>query len=85
MEFLSAGAVMISGEWLPYQFFKDLGFKFVEVATIEDAGKELDRILHNWKKSKMVYSSQDHEKIISYTWSHQIHNWVEAYYKVLEQ
>lgn len=81
IEYILAGAVMISGSWLPYEVFKNRGLYFHEVDNLHDSTfSELfmgitDRISEESKKS-----ITNREKWgFNETWERVMPNWISIY------
>ena len=81
IEYFMAGAIMISGSWLPYKIFKDRNLYFHEVIQI--SGPEIPRLVlhirdnYDLERSK---TSQNREKWgFNETWDGVMPNWLAIY------
>jgi len=83
IEALVAGTIMISGSWLPYAEFKEMGAHFYELDCIDDTLPELVlRLSDNFEtESKKCQANID--VIPSPTWDSVITNWIDAYRAIM--
>jgi hypothetical protein len=47
MEHLAAGSVVITGKWLPYELFEDLGVYFIRIDKVENLKEALLDVINN--------------------------------------
>lgn len=79
LECLCAGSIVISGDWLNYLYFKDEGFKFVEVSNTNEAIDYLYKISLNPDVFKLEYKANILNGKNRYTWKECIKDWVKHY------
>ena len=79
VEYLIAGSAVISGDWLPYQTFKDAGFRLYEVHSLNEAPRRITEVLDNW--DRVVAEGLENRKVGlgRYTWDVCITAWCDDY------
>lgn len=78
-ENLCSGAIMISGNWLPYGILKSDGFYFEEADSIRNGITHFYEIMSNYTVFKEKAERNASLCGKQYTWDGCIDNWVNAY------
>lgn len=77
-EVLYCGGVVINGNWLPYQFLKEMDVYFVEVSSIPELSIKLSDIVVNYSFYKDLCKNNSLRIYNLSNWSQTIHNWKEV-------
>ncbi len=83
-EHLFAGSVVVTGSWLPYSTFRELGVVFLEVARIEDLARLIPSVLDDLENLK-TRARVNRELIWELSnWDTRIPHWIDVYREALE-
>lgn len=78
-EHLVAGNIVITGSWLPYQEFAEVGVKLISIDSVNQIGHELNKVLSDRTALKKEFDgNKDHALKLGH-WSHTIGSWIEIY------
>ena len=78
-EHLYAENIVITGSWLPYKEFIDLGVEFIQIDTISDLPEKLKFLVNNF--SEFTKRNEKNPAIIKQisSWESNIKNWLAIY------
>ncbi|MDD5405352.1 MAG: glycosyltransferase [Sulfurovaceae bacterium] len=76
-EFLYANNIVITGSWLPYKIFDQLGIYYHKIDFLETLADKLMEVLSDMDKEKTVKNVQIIHLLSS--WDNNIQSWIEAY------
>ncbi len=76
-EFLYANNIVITGSWLPYKLFDELGVYYHKIDSAEMLAGKLTEVLSNLNKEKTMQNVQIINSLSS--WGNNIQNWIKAY------
>ncbi len=76
-EFLYANNIVITGRWLPYKLFDQLGIYYHKIDSSEMLADKLIEVLSELDKEKTMKNVQIINSLSS--WGNNIQNWIEAY------
>jgi len=84
LEYLTAGNVVIAGDWLPYGFHRKLGLYFHSTG-LEDLAKKLDEVLSNFPEYSL--SAKDNADIVrnTFAWDVKIKEWQKMFEVVMSE
>ena len=79
IEHLYAGAIVITGSWLPYEVLKEQGLFFIQIDSINDLRSTLEQIINGMQE--YVSRAKHNKELIDglYTWNKVISQWVNLY------
>lgn len=78
-EFLYANNIVITGSWLPYKLFDQLGVYYHKIDTPMMLSNKLEEVLINLNKEQTMQNVQIINSLSS--WDNNIQSWIEAYEK----
>ena len=81
MLFRSAGSVVITGNWLPYQVLRDLGVYFIGIDHLTDIGETLVTCLENLDQEKIQCKNNPEIIYDTSSWNNTINSWIKLYSK----
>jgi glycosyltransferase involved in cell wall biosynthesis len=76
-EFLYANNIVITGSWLPYELFDQLGVYYHKIDSSEMLADKLTEVLGNLNKTKTKKNIQIIRSLSS--WDNNIQSWIDAY------
>ncbi len=77
-EFLYAGSILIAGDWLPYEIYRDNGI-YYRTVSLESLMQTTEDTILNFESIKLK-CEHNQENIFKLTdWSHAIDKWVNIY------
>lgn len=76
-EFLYANNIVITGSWLPYELFDELGVYYHKIDSASMLAGKLTEVLSNLNKEKTMQNVQIINSLSS--WGNNIQNWIKAY------
>lgn len=84
-EHLYNGNIIITGSWLPYKPFKDIGTYFIEIPCVENLGGSLVDVVNNLEEKKI--RSLINKKVIweFSSWEATAQKWIENYEVSMEK
>jgi len=82
-EYIYADNVVITGNWLPYQTFKDYGIYMEEVSSIEEIGKKTLGVINNYKKYKAKSCENKYKIWELSSWESNGNKWMEIYSEII--
>ena len=80
-ENLYAKSIVITGAWLPYKTFKDLGLVFFEIDSIQDINSKLLYVFENFEKVKSEIKTNSDIVYNNFNWNKIIEDWYAFYLK----
>ena len=80
-ENLYAKSIVITGAWLPYKTFKDLGLVFFEIGSIKDINSKLLYVFENFEKVKSEIKTNSDIVYNNFNWNKIIEDWYAFYLK----
>lgn len=79
LEHLAAGSVVITGKWLPYELFEDLGIYFIRIEKVENLKEALLDVINNLEMH-LELSKKNKEIILNLMrWENNRSSWYKAY------
>jgi glycosyltransferase involved in cell wall biosynthesis len=78
-EFLYAKNVVITGTWLPYDLFDEMGIKYFKIDKTDELKNMLENVIENLKN--MRENLDENRKIIYNlsSWENNINSWIAVY------
>jgi hypothetical protein len=78
-EHLFAQSIVITGEWLPYQFLKDKGVYYETIDSMKSLAEKLSDVLNDYEKiNEIIKLRNTPEKFKASLWSECIKDWYEV-------
>lgn len=77
-EVLYCGSLVINGDWLPYQFLKELEIYFEEVNSVEELPEKLNKVISDYNYYKMQCIGNPSRIYDISSWSKVITKWKEV-------
>lgn len=82
MEYLYAGAVVITGSWLPYQPMKKLGMKFLEAGSMSELPVVLHHAMSNLNELKAEFACNKSIVSKNFRWEKLRRDWLSLVYEM---
>ncbi|APT76110.1 hypothetical protein LN42_06740 [Marinitoga sp. 1137] len=84
-EYIYAGNIVITGEWLPYNILWENGIKTINIKNIDEINDALIYAVENFDSLKSLYE-KDNEKIYKISsWEYTIKDWIYMYNKLFNK
>jgi hypothetical protein len=78
-EHLFSGNVVITGTWLPYSFFDELGIHMIKIRQVEDAGGILYKVIMTLNDEKRKCLNNPDLIYNASSWEHTMDDWIKLY------
>ena len=84
VEALSAGTLMIAGNWYPnYKVLREYGFKWLEVSSIENAVNVFYEVFDNMSRYNEILNNNQLVGIEYFSWAKCIRPWANLYQEIM--
>ena len=78
-EHLVAGNIVITGSWLPYKEFSEVGVRLITVDRVAEVGQELNKVMADRTAVQGAFEANKYHALKLGHWSHTIGSWIDLY------